>query len=102
MPEINWNEEDTAQEALIGSEDDGATAGLSPGAIALKYNDVVLHGMRPFLWTKLVFIGQGRAGKTSLLKNLTNQPFDANEQITDGADVCVVNSSAWEKLERGL
>eukprot|EP00935_MAST-01C_sp_MAST-1C-sp1_P002625 g2625.t1 len=56
--------------------------------------------MHPFLFTKLVFIGQGRAGKTSLLKNLTNQPFDANEEITDGADVCVVNNSAWERLEQ--
>ena len=73
--------------------------GLLPKIVAQKYNDVLVSGTQPFLWTKLMFIGQGRAGKTSLLKNLTNQPFNPDEEITDGADVCVVNNSAWEKME---
>ena len=31
-----------------------------------------------------MFVGQGRAGKTSTLKALTGQPFDAREESTHG------------------
>jgi GTPase SAR1 family protein len=84
---------DAVIEALIGGE-------LSPEAVARKYNEVLVDGTQSFLWTKLVFIVQGRAGKTSLLNNLTNQPFEPNQEITDGADVCTISNNTWERLER--
>ena len=52
-----------------------------------------------FGWAKLMFIGQERAGKTSLLKNLTGQGFDDSQVTTNGADVCVVQSNTWEARE---
>jgi hypothetical protein len=75
---------------------------LSSSDIAREYNEAVKNGEQTFLWAKLMFVGQGRAGKTSLLKNLTHQPFSAEEAITDGADVCVIHNNTWEKSEAGL
>jgi hypothetical protein len=63
------------------------------------YNEAVLGGTQTVTWAKLMFIGEGRAGKTSLLRNLTNQGFQADEGITDGADVCIVNNDMWGKTE---
>jgi GTPase SAR1 family protein len=90
MPEENI---DILIDALMG-------VNLSPDDVARNYNQVLMDGTQSFPWTKLVFVGQGRAGKTSLLRKLTNQPFDTNQEITDGADVCVVSNNTWERLER--
>jgi hypothetical protein len=46
-----------------------------------------------------MFIGQGRAGKTGFLRNLTNQGFQADEGITDGADVCIVSNTMWGEMK---
>jgi hypothetical protein len=67
--------------------------------VVRAYNEAVLGGTQTVTWAKLMFIGQGRAGKTSLLRNLTNQGFQADECITDGADVCIVSNGMWGKTE---
>ena len=65
----------------------------SRGTLVQAYNEAVLSGTQTVTWAKLMFIGQGRAGKTSLLRNLTKQGFQADESVTDGADVCIINNS---------
>jgi internalin A len=37
--------------------------------------------------SKVVFVGEGRAGKTSLIKSLLDEPFDGNESSTHGLNV---------------
>jgi hypothetical protein len=85
---------------LLSDLDEVLIGGNAADKIANEYNAVVVNGMQSVLWAKLMFIGQGRAGKTSLLKNLTKQQFNADEMITDGADVCIVNNKTWDKTEK--
>ncbi|XP_072041067.1 uncharacterized protein [Amphiura filiformis] len=53
-----------------------------------------------------MLVGQERAGKTSLRKNLTGQGFDPQESITNGIDtmdtcrIDVIHSKAWEVQEQ--
>ena len=59
-----------------------------------------------------MLVGEGRAGKTSCMKALLSQPFDAKQASTNMAatEVCTVSriavasteSALWEKLEDGL
>ncbi|MGQ4389689.1 COR domain-containing protein [Streptomyces sp. SAS_270] len=37
--------------------------------------------------SKVVFVGEGRAGKTSLIKSLLDEPFESNESSTHGLNV---------------
>jgi GTPase SAR1 family protein len=89
----------TLLDQLMTASGEGAS-GLSTTKIVQEFNAAVTTGTQSFPWAKLMFIGQGRAGKTSLLKNLTKQQFQADEGITDGADVCIVNNSTWGKSEK--
>jgi GTPase SAR1 family protein len=79
----------------------GTSTPLATGVdeVVRAYNKAVLDGTQTVTWAKLMFIGQGRAGKTSLLRNLTHQGFQADEGITDGADVCIVSKGMWGKTE---
>jgi GTPase SAR1 family protein len=46
-------------------------------------------------WAKLMFVGQGRAGKSSLLRNLTNQTHDPHQVTPDaGGDGGIGDGSA--------
>jgi GTPase SAR1 family protein len=64
------------------------------------YNTALLSGKERLHTCKLMFVGQERVGKTSLLRNLTSQDHDPNQLTTDGADVCVVETSQWIKLDQ--
>jgi hypothetical protein len=89
-----------AQEGHLEAEDaEVPLLATSVDKVVRAYNEAVLGGTQTVTWAKLMFIGQGRAGKTSLLRNLTNQGFQADEGITDGADVCIVSNGMWGKTE---
>ena len=60
----------------------------------------MLDGKQRLNWAKLMFVGQERVGKSSLLRNLTNQQHDPKELTTDGTDICIVETSDWVRLEQ--
>jgi GTPase SAR1 family protein len=62
------------------------------------YNSALLNGKQTLKWTKLMFVGQERVGKTSLLRTLTKQEHNPNEVTTDGTDICVIED--WKRLEQ--
>jgi len=64
------------------------------------YNTALLGGKQRLNWAKLMFVGQERVGKSSLLRNLTNQQHDPKELTTDGTDICIVETSDWVRLEQ--
>ena len=68
--------------ALLPAKDDADDRALS-----LAKDNVMRSAMHRFNVAKLMFIGQERAGKTSLLRNLSQQEFDDAQQTTDGADL---------------
>eukprot|EP00935_MAST-01C_sp_MAST-1C-sp1_P001712 g1712.t1 len=73
---------------------------LQQGASAVRaYNDAISKGTQRLHWTKLMIVGQERAGKSSLLRTLTNQEHDPHETTTDGADTCVIQTKDWHRLE---
>jgi hypothetical protein len=88
----------TAAEQAEDAEEPLLATGVDK--IVRVYNEAVLGGTQTVTWAKLMFIGQGRAGKTSLRRNLTHQGFQADAGITDGADVCVVSNGMWSKTEK--
>ena len=45
---------------------------------------------------KVIIVGDGRVGKTSLLRRLRGEAFNENEQSTQGAKMVLVNDS-WER-----
>lgn len=53
-------------------------------AAHLAFQEAMRHGKVRPRTLKLMFVGQGRAGKTSTLKALTGQQFSAKEQSTHG------------------
>jgi hypothetical protein len=61
------------------------------------YNAALRGGKQQLNWTKLMFVGQERVGKSSLLRNLTSQSHNPKEVTTDGVDTCVIETSAWER-----
>eukprot|EP00935_MAST-01C_sp_MAST-1C-sp1_P002280 g2280.t1 len=73
---------------------------IQHGASAVRaYNNAITHGTQQLHWTKLMIVGQERAGKSSLLRTLTNQEHDPREKTTDGADTCVIQTKDWHRLE---
>jgi polynucleotide 5'-kinase involved in rRNA processing len=90
-----------------GSLDDPLLPGSSveiPAEIAKQgreaisaYNAALRGGKQHLNWTKLMFVGQERVGKSSLLRNLTSQSHNPKEVTTDGVDTCVIETSAWER-----
>lgn len=53
-------------------------------AAHMAFQEALRHGKVRPRTLKLMFVGQGRAGKTSTLKALTGQPFNAREESTHG------------------
>ncbi|XP_071943202.1 uncharacterized protein [Antedon mediterranea] len=54
--------------------------------------DAIQEGSKPIYQTRLMLVGQERAGKTSLTKALIGHPFDDNEKVTDGIELsCTIN-----------
>jgi hypothetical protein len=77
---------------LFGQQDEHAAAAV----LKAKMLGSATHR---FNIAKLMFIGQQRAGKTSLLRNLSQQDFNAAEQTTDGADLCVIGTRDWRAMK---
>jgi hypothetical protein len=93
--------ENTALHALLDSSEEGAIPAeiANRGKAAIQaFNAALIGGKQKLNWAKLMFVGQERVGKTSLLRNLTNQRHDPNEATTDGTDICVVETSDWVRL----
>ena len=57
------------------------------------YENALKNGKVKVYRGRIMFIGQDRAGKTSLKKHLLGLPFDPNEDSTDGVEV---DPSAFE------
>ena len=54
---------------------------------ALSNPEVVDDEALPLNEAKVIFVGQGSVGKTSLIKRLTDRTFDTNENITREIDI---------------
>ena len=67
-------------------EEPGPVAGIFNYCRQLRSGDV-----KPLNEAKLILVGQGSVGKTSLINQLVNKTFDSNEAQTDG-----LNVSTWE------
>lgn len=55
----------------------------------------------PYARTKLMVVGEGRAGKTCTINRLLNKGFDENEESTRGFDVSRVHTSNWKEDTKG-
>ena len=53
----------------------------------LAYQSALKHGAVNFYRGRVLFIGQDRAGKTSLKKSLIGLPFNRKEKSTNGIEV---------------
>lgn len=58
----------------------------TPGAI-LDYYFRVVRGSRPLHEAKVILVGRGEVGKTSLVKRLVHDQFDPTESITHGINI---------------
>ena len=58
-----------------------------PSNVLGYYFKSVREGSRPLLEAKLLILGQGAVGKTSLVKRLVDGTFDLHQQKTDGIDI---------------
>ncbi len=63
-----------------------------PKAI-IEYAGRVRTATRPLNEAKLIIVGEGSVGKTSLVKRITRNSFDENENMTEGIAV-----TRWENL----
>ncbi len=73
-----------------------------PRAI-LNYFSWILRGERSLNETKMLTVGQGSVGKTSLIKRLTQDKFDFNEFKTDGIAISYWQvDSFWKRPEEKL
>lgn len=62
-------------------------------AAIIDYAGRVSQETRPLNEAKLLIVGEGSVGKTSLVKRLTQDSYDENENKTEGIDV-----TCWETL----
>ena len=68
-------------------------------------NAISRGGQQAWMRSKLMAVGQGRAGKTSLVRSLLGEPFDETVMSTIGAHtetLCVVNKTTaaqWKKRD---
>jgi GTPase SAR1 family protein len=83
------------RQPLLDPTDASRAADTASSAVAAK-GEVLRSETHRFNTAKLMFIGQKRAGKTSLLRNLSQQGFDAAQPTTDGADLCVMATGDWQ------
>ena len=58
--------------------------------------------LRKLNMNKVVFVGDGRVGKTSLLRLLRGDPFDENEKSTCGVELCTVEVGTGEWVSTDL
>ena len=69
------------------------------------YQELLQDGQQPLLRSKLLLVGPGRAGKTSLLRRLTGRAFIEGQASTSGIDVDVhlwqQPSGSGEQMEGG-
>jgi GTPase SAR1 family protein len=71
------------------------------GKVAIKvFNTEMMQGKKRMNRVKLMFVGQERVGKTSTLCNLTHEQHNPNQDTTDGANMFVVDTKDWVKLEQ--
>jgi hypothetical protein len=59
------------------------------------YLNLLTTGQKKMSHSKLVLLGPGRVGKTSLLRALSHQEFDPEEPSTRGAVSCQVSMHSW-------
>eukprot|EP00049_Salpingoeca_infusionum_P013197 m.246542 g.246542 ORF g.246542 m.246542 type:complete len:1402 (+) comp15381_c0_seq2:107-4312(+) len=69
------------------------------------YKQAMRQGGKAWNRSKLVFVGEGRAGKTSTLRSLLGKPYDPKQASTIGCDtdICTVDRSVvktWEKFDQ--
>lgn len=57
-----------------------------------QYFEALHKDMQPLNEVKLILVGEGAAGKTSLVRRLLNQSFDKNENTTHGISI-----QGWEQ-----
>jgi serine/threonine protein kinase/GTPase SAR1 family protein len=65
------------------------------------YKELLSQGKRRLEYSKLMIVGPGRVGKTSMLRKLTGQSFDGSETSTRGVDACSVDVRTWQHSQRG-
>eukprot|EP01045_Picozoa_sp_COSAG04_P032965 COSAG04_NODE_6640_length_1286_cov_2.091828_1_plen_202_part_01 len=88
-------------DSLLSGSDDQAEERAIPDAVrALGAGQTdfylsLLRKRKRLRRNKVMIVGPGRVGKTSLLKRLTWQPFDPSEESTRGIDACEVDVTAW-------
>ncbi len=68
-----------------------------------KYVRNNIDDAKPWMRSKVMLVGDGRAGKTSTLRSLKGQPFRTNEKSTCGADIiethCVgAGTNVWTQV----
>jgi internalin A len=84
---------------LLGPAEPDVASGTSepkPPSEILSYYSATRAASRPLNEAKLIFVGQGGVGKTSLVKSLVTASFDQNEPNTEGIQIsdwsCLLSS----------
>lgn len=65
------------------------------------YRQLLSKGRHKLEYSKLMIMGPGRVGKTSMLRKLTGECFDAGQTSTRGVDACSVDVHTWRPSSRG-
>ena len=69
-----------------------------------KIDDLLKGATKRLNIHKVIIVGDGRVGKTSLLRRLRGDDFREDEPSTNGAEHCSVilnNESSWKQVEAG-
>ena len=83
-------------EEVLGAHSSDADRAAKPADI-LDYYFGTLKAAKPLLEGKLILVGRGAVGKTSLVKRLVDNTFDPEEKMTEG-----IRITEWPvKLGRG-
>ena len=83
-------------QAVLGAHTFGVDRAAKPADI-LDYYFGTLKAAKPLLEGKLILVGRGAVGKTSLVKRLVDNTFDPKEKMTEG-----IRITEWPlKLGRG-
>jgi internalin A len=98
---LHWNPGLSLPEELLGPTrrdvEHAKTSPASPRAILDYYFARQQQGQEAIQEVRVLLVGRGRVGKTSLLKNLQKRPFDSREQETPGITV----EKLWLNCEPG-
>jgi hypothetical protein len=82
------------EEVLINGDDSG-----NAFEIIAQLRSMAITGSRPNYRAKLVIVGNGRVGKTSLLRRLKGEAFDAGEKYTHGVVISEMNESHFPEVK---